>query len=165
MNLTRLWFFYILLFLPIAGLIFLSKFHFINNVAFVCGLFSFVFIYQPMISGIRLVQTKKIPREDFFKNFIPRWNDRFFNFIFFNVEPSHWSPVFRRKDNKKKVTPSLILCASYCLIFFAANLNSLIWHSKLLVHCCFHLLFFLLRHFFLFIASYQKHKWNADQEH
>jgi hypothetical protein len=42
------------------------------------------FLIFGLISGIRLVQSKRIKKEDFWKNFIPFWNDKYWTFLFFN---------------------------------------------------------------------------------
>jgi hypothetical protein len=85
MNLKNLWCFYLSIILPFVGLVLLSKYHYIGNSLFVLGLALFIFIYHPLISGLRLVQAGKIKRSEFYRNFIPMWNFRYFNFLFFNA--------------------------------------------------------------------------------
>jgi hypothetical protein len=47
-------------------------------------LLAYIIVYHPLISGLRLLQTHKISKRDFWKNFIPFWNDKYWTFLFFN---------------------------------------------------------------------------------
>ena len=84
MYLKNIFFFYLLLLVPIALMALSAKYDYINSVAFIILLFAYAFFYHPAICGLRLVQTNKITRKDFWKNFIPFWNDKYWTFLFFN---------------------------------------------------------------------------------
>ena len=75
--------FYLAIILPIALLILGRKYQLYNSGAFVLGLGIYVFLYHPLISGIRLRQKEKITASDFWKNFIPVWNTKYFSALFF----------------------------------------------------------------------------------
>lgn len=47
-------------------------------------LIAYVLVYHPLISGIRLLESKKIKVSQLPYNFIPGWNSKFFDFLFFN---------------------------------------------------------------------------------
>jgi hypothetical protein len=47
---------------------------------------TYAFIYHPLISGLRLVATNKIPRSKLWLTFIPFWNKRYFSYLFFNKD-------------------------------------------------------------------------------
>ena len=84
MFLKNIFSFYILIALPLASLILAAKYNYINSNIFVLLLFVYCLIYHPFISGLRLLQSKKINKQDFWKNFIPFWNDKYWMFLFFN---------------------------------------------------------------------------------
>jgi hypothetical protein len=77
-------FYYLLLALPLAALIILAKNHEVNSTFFVGGLAVYVFLYHPLISGLRLLNSGKIRRSEFLYNFIPLWNLKYFGFLFLN---------------------------------------------------------------------------------
>ena len=76
--------FYILLLIPIAIFALAAKYDYIHSGTFVLFLFIYIFLYHPFICGLRLVQNKKISKQDLWKNFIPFWNDKYWTFLFFN---------------------------------------------------------------------------------
>lgn len=80
----KIFLFYLLLIIPLGCLILSAKYDYINSGTFVLLLIIYLFIYRPLICGIRLVQNKKIGKQDFWKNFIPFWNDKYWSFLFFN---------------------------------------------------------------------------------
>lgn len=84
MFLRNLFLFYILIALPLVSLILSGKYNYINSSTFILLLFLYIFLYHPFICGIRLVQSKKISKQDLWKNFIPFWNDKYWTFLFFN---------------------------------------------------------------------------------
>ena len=63
----KLFIFYIMLLVPFGILILSIKYNYIDNSSFIFLLITYMFIYRPLISGIRLVQSKKIKKEDFWK--------------------------------------------------------------------------------------------------
>jgi len=82
MNLKKIWLYYLLLFSPFILFFFLRDN--INSTLFVLGLIVYGFIYHPIISGLRLLQSGKIERSKFWYNLIPGWNSKYFMFLFFN---------------------------------------------------------------------------------
>ncbi len=78
--------FYLLLLLPIAPLVLMAKAGYISNNLFVVLLFSYAFLYHPFVCGLRLVQNGKIRKQEFWKNFIPFWNDKYWTYLFFNKQ-------------------------------------------------------------------------------
>ncbi|HLI94119.1 MAG TPA: hypothetical protein VKU83_10930 [Puia sp.] len=85
----RLWLFYLIIFGPVA---IWSIFIFhpalrsgISDTGFIIGLAFFLFVYRPAICGLRLVATGKIKRSQFILNFIPFWSDKYWSFLFFNL--------------------------------------------------------------------------------
>ena len=80
----NIFFFYLLLLLPISIIVLAAKYGYISSIIFALMLLTYVFLYHPFICGIRLVKSGKISRQDFWKNFIPFWNDKYWSFLFFN---------------------------------------------------------------------------------
>jgi hypothetical protein len=76
--------YYSLIFLPLLLLIGASKYHYLNANVFVLLLAFYCFLYHPIVSGLRLISLKKIPKSEFWRNFIPFWNLRYFSDLFFN---------------------------------------------------------------------------------
>lgn len=76
--------FYILLLIPIAIFALAVKYDYIHSGTFVLLLFIYIFLYHPLICGSRLVQSKKIRKLDFWKNFIPFCNNKYWAFLFLN---------------------------------------------------------------------------------
>ena len=76
--------FYLLLLLPISIFVLAAKYGYIDSILFALMMLIYVFLYHPFICGIRLVKSGKISRQDFWKNFIPFWNDKYWTFLFFN---------------------------------------------------------------------------------
>lgn len=76
--------FYIAIMLPLPGLIVLYKMGVITSTFFIVAISFYFLIYHPAVCGIRLLAAKKISRKQFLFNFIPGWNRRYFNFLFFN---------------------------------------------------------------------------------
>jgi hypothetical protein len=82
----RISIFYIYLLVPIGTLIILAKFNVISNIIFLTLLGIYILIYQPLICGVRLLQSNKVRKADLWKNLIPFWNDKYWAYIFFNKE-------------------------------------------------------------------------------
>jgi len=76
--------FYAAIFLPLISISLMVRSGMINSSAFVILLFGYAFIYRPLISGYRLILLGVIKRSDLFRNFIPFWNMRYYNLLFFN---------------------------------------------------------------------------------
>ncbi len=81
----NLFVFYLLIVTPFAALIIFGKRHMISPGLFFGLLFFWAFVYHPLICGLRLLAHKKITPSQFPLNFIPFWNEKFFWFLFFNV--------------------------------------------------------------------------------
>ena len=84
MNLKNLLVFYVVIGLPLALIVLGVKYHYLTSGIFVQLLFVYIFIYHPLISGLRLIVCNKIPGNKFWNNFIPFWNMKYFEFLFFN---------------------------------------------------------------------------------
>jgi len=76
--------FYVLIIVPLLTLVLLSKLNLISDQFFVIVLLLWALIYHPYVSGKRLMAIGKIKKEDFLLNFIPFWNMKFFDSLFFN---------------------------------------------------------------------------------
>lgn len=74
--------FYLAIFLPLILIVILAVFDIIGPTLFVILLFGYAFIYHPFISGKRLLAIHEINKEDFWKNFIPFWNSKYFVDLF-----------------------------------------------------------------------------------
>jgi len=71
--------FYSLIFVPLLGIIALMEHS--PNLG-VSILLLYALIYHPTISGIRLISMGKIEKGDFWKNYIPFWNKKYFRNLF-----------------------------------------------------------------------------------
>ena len=78
--------FYAAIAAPLSTLVLLAADHLINSISFVLLLMIYAFIYHPLISGLRLIITNKISKNQLWYSFIPGWNWRYFAFLFFNSE-------------------------------------------------------------------------------
>ena len=76
--------FYLLLLIPMGIIVLSVKYGYINSPTFILLLLTYIFIYHPLICGLRLVENKKIRPQDIWKNLIPFWNDKYWMFLFFN---------------------------------------------------------------------------------
>ncbi len=76
--------FYIFLLIPFAMALSALKLGYLQANSFVLFMAIYFFIYRPPICGLRLIQSKKISKQELWKNFIPFWNDRYWVFLFFN---------------------------------------------------------------------------------
>ena len=84
MSLQKIISFYVLIFVPLSFLIALSKIGIISNNVFVFGLLAYGFAYHPYISAQRLLKLNLIKRSEFWRSFIPFWNFKYFDTLFFN---------------------------------------------------------------------------------
>ncbi len=82
MYLHKLIFFYFFIFVPLAFLVALTKIDLISNNVFAACLLLYVVIYHPFISGKRLIELEIIKKAQFWKNFIPFWNFKYFDVLF-----------------------------------------------------------------------------------
>ena len=76
--------FYALIFVPLAFLLVMSKIGLVSNNSLVLGLFIYVFIYHPYVSARRLLKLNLIKESEFWHCFIPFWNFKYFDTLFFN---------------------------------------------------------------------------------
>jgi len=76
--------FYLLLLIPMGIIVLCAKYSYISSTLFVILLFSYLFLYHPFICGLRLLQNEKINRQDFWRNSIPFWNEKYWAFLFLN---------------------------------------------------------------------------------
>jgi hypothetical protein len=76
--------YYFLIFIPLTSLVVLRKTDEVGIYQFVAGLFIYVFIYHPFISGLRLKALNYINRSEFYKCFIPGWITKYFGVLFFD---------------------------------------------------------------------------------
>lgn len=83
MNLHKLLFFYICIFIPLSFMIVLLKIELLSSNGFVVGLLIYSLLYHPFISGRRLVELQIIDKSKFLNNFIPFWNFKYFDILFF----------------------------------------------------------------------------------
>jgi hypothetical protein len=77
-------FYYLLIVLPLAAIVIFVRMGQINSEVFFVAILIYALLYHPMISGLRLLSAGKIQRSDFMYNFIPFWNLKYFEFLFFN---------------------------------------------------------------------------------
>ena len=70
--------------LPLMMLVVAAKNQYLTSETFTLSLLAYCLIYHPIVSGLRLVQNKKIPARDFWKNFLPLWNLKYWSFLFLN---------------------------------------------------------------------------------
>ena len=75
--------YYLLIVFPIILLGLGAKTGYISATAFSGALLIYALIYHPIVSGLRLLQSGKINKSEFWKNFIPFWNDKYWTFLFF----------------------------------------------------------------------------------
>ena len=59
------------------------KYGYLNGATFTIGIMAYGIFYHPFVSGLRLLQSGKIDKSEFWKNFIPFWNDKYWTFLFF----------------------------------------------------------------------------------
>lgn len=76
--------FYLLLLVPFGIIVLSVKAGSISSETFIVLFVTYFLIYHPFICGLRLIQNNKISKQDFWKNFIPFWNDKYWTFLFFN---------------------------------------------------------------------------------
>jgi hypothetical protein len=86
MKLSKLSNFYLVLFIPFLIIALLNALQLISSNFFVISLLVYALIYHPIVSGIRLINCRKINKNQFWLNFIPFWNTSYFGFLFFNSE-------------------------------------------------------------------------------
>jgi hypothetical protein len=85
-NMRRLVVFYIVIAIPLSLLVYLSKLHVIDSRFFVFGLFTYCFIYHPLICGLRLISLGIIPRSKYWRTVIAFPGDKYFWQLFFGVK-------------------------------------------------------------------------------
>lgn len=75
--------FYVLLLAPFMILMLVSNLKLIGAEAFSILLLVWALVYHPYVSGSRLIALGKIQKQDLKYNFIPLWNLRYFDALFF----------------------------------------------------------------------------------
>ena len=76
--------YYLLISLPLALLAVAIRNHFMANNVFALSLMVYCLVYHPAISGLRLLASGKINKSQYWLNFVPFWNKKYFKFLFFN---------------------------------------------------------------------------------
>ena len=80
----RLLLYYLAIIGPLLLLVILVTFYDLTPKYFMIGLLLYALIYHPLISGYRLYVSGVIERKEIWRNFIPFWNAKYFEFLFFN---------------------------------------------------------------------------------
>jgi hypothetical protein len=75
--------YYLFIAIPLIILVLGLKYQLYSSNGFVIGLAFYVFIYHPLVSGLRLLHKNKIKSSEFWRNFIPLWNTKYFTSLFF----------------------------------------------------------------------------------
>jgi hypothetical protein len=78
--------FYISLFTPIFIIWYNTKMHMIGSGMFCLLLFIYLTIYRTLICNLRLLANNKITQKQFWKNCTPARVDKYFWFLFFNID-------------------------------------------------------------------------------
>lgn len=73
-------FFYGLIFIPMVGIVAVMQRDALLGVVL---LSLYALVYHPTISGVRLLTLNKISKKEFWKNYIPFWNKKYFRDLFF----------------------------------------------------------------------------------
>ena len=76
--------FYCLILVPYIVLMIAGVNELVSPMFFLISTLLWALVYQPLISGLRLLASGKITKEQLWLNFIPFWNSKFFGFLFFN---------------------------------------------------------------------------------
>src|SRR5207249_10225364 len=66
--------FYCVIAVPLFALVLSARMHLVSSTTFALLMFLYIFVYHPLMSALRLIGTKKIPKNKFWMNFIPFWN-------------------------------------------------------------------------------------------
>ncbi len=80
--------FYIYLFFPLLTIMLISKLNLLPANIFMYSILTYALIYHPMISGIRLIQLNICNKNNFWLNFIPLWNLKYFDILFWGTKIS-----------------------------------------------------------------------------
>ena len=83
MIFKNLFVFYLFIALPLVALVLGGKYELFSSAEFTIGLALYIFLYHPYISGLRLLHKNKIKTTEFWRNFIPLWNSKYFTSLFF----------------------------------------------------------------------------------
>ena len=83
MYLKSILLFYLSIFTPLTILVIFSDS--ISTRLFTILMLIYGLVYHPLMCAIRLLQMGKISNKDFFKNFIPFWNTKYFDTLFLGV--------------------------------------------------------------------------------
>ncbi len=83
-SLKNITVFYIALLLPFLSLAVLTRDGTSNSYVFVFLLCTYLFLYRPLLCGYRLISMGIIKKSDLIRNFIPFWNIKYYNLLFFN---------------------------------------------------------------------------------
>ncbi len=82
MSLKNVFVYYCLILLPMLFFALGIKFQFITSATFVFGLLFYSLVYHPAVSGLRLLALNQITKKQFWNNFIPGWNWKYYNTLF-----------------------------------------------------------------------------------
>jgi len=80
--------FYLYIIFPLLTFSLLLKLDLLSNNVFAFGILLYGLIYHPIVVGIRLIQLNVCKSSDFWLNFIPLWNLKYFDILFLGVKPS-----------------------------------------------------------------------------
>jgi hypothetical protein len=83
MIFKNLFVYYLFIVLPLFALVLGVKYKLYSSNGFVIGFVFYVFVYHPLVSGLRLLHKNKIKSSEFWRNFIPLWNTKYFTSLFF----------------------------------------------------------------------------------
>lgn len=80
--------FYLYIILPLLTFSLLLKLDLLSTNIFAFGILLYGLVYHPTIAGIRLIQLNVCNLSNFWLNFIPFWNIKYFDILFLGVKPS-----------------------------------------------------------------------------
>lgn len=78
--------YYFFIFTPLITIVLFLLDKLIGSYAFGSLLMIYALIYHSLISGLRLINSKMIERDQLWYNLIPEWNLKHFSFLFFDVK-------------------------------------------------------------------------------
>ncbi len=78
--------FYLYIFFPLLTIMLISKLNLLSANLFMYCILAYALIYHPVISGIRLIQLNICNKNSFWLNFIPLWNLKYFDILFWGAK-------------------------------------------------------------------------------
>jgi hypothetical protein len=117
----RLGLFYFLIGLPVLVIVVLHREGHLESPAMALAMMAFAFIYHPLVCGTRLIMLGLITKREFWKNFIPGWNNKYFTQLFF------YSPKKRRSTDGWSMLKRMALYPVYGTaagLYFAVLCNA-----------------------------------------